>query len=64
MKNSADPDQIASSDFFRLQIIFANSLDPDQDQQNVGSDLDPNRLTLIEFLKYFFLKKVSRQHLH
>ena len=27
-------------------IIFANSLDPDQARQNVGPDLDPNRLTL------------------
>ena len=25
---------------------FANSLNPDQDRQNVGPDLDPNRLTL------------------
>ena len=31
----------ASGDF-----VFANSLDPDQDQQNVGPDLDPNCLTL------------------
>ena len=29
-----------------LLITFANSLDPDQDQQNVGPDLDPNYLTL------------------
>ena len=29
-----------------LLITFAYSLDPDQDQQNVGPDLDPNRLTL------------------
>ena len=26
--------------------IFANSLDSDQDQQNVGPDLDPNCLKL------------------
>ena len=26
----------------RRLITFANSLDPDQAQQNVGSDLDPN----------------------
>ena len=31
---------------------FANSLDPDQAQQNVGPDLDPNCLTLV-FLKEF-----------
>ena len=29
-----------------LLIPFANSLDPDQDRQNVGPDLDPNCLTL------------------
>ena len=29
-----------------LPITFANSLDQDLDQQNVGSCLDPNRLTL------------------
>ena len=28
-----------------LLIIFANSLAPDQDQQNVVPDLDPNRVT-------------------
>ena len=28
-----------------LLIIFANSLDPDQDRQNVGPDLDSNSLT-------------------
>ena len=31
----------ASRDCCRLLITFANSLDPDQDQQNVGSDLYP-----------------------
>ena len=30
------------SDFCRLLITFANSLDPDQAQQNVGPDLDQN----------------------
>ena len=35
--------------FFALALYllaaktFANSLDPDQDRQNVGPDLDPNR---------------------
>ena len=29
-----------------LLITFANSLDPDQDRQNVCPDLDPNCLTL------------------
>ena len=27
-------------------ITFANNVDPDQDQQNVGTGLDPNCLTL------------------
>ena len=31
---------------FCLLIAFANSLDPNQDRQNVHSDLDPNSLTL------------------
>ena len=37
---------LACGNFCRLLITFANSLDPDQDRQNVGPDLDPNRLTL------------------
>ena len=41
-----------------LLINFATILDPDQDRQNVGPYLDPNCLTLIVFLKYFFLKKL------
>ena len=36
----------ASSDFCHLLITYANSLDPDQDRQNVGPDPDQNRLTL------------------
>ena len=35
----------ASGDFCRLLITFANSLDPDQDRQNVSPDLDPDCLT-------------------
>ena len=35
----------ASDDFCCLLINFANSLDPDQAQQNVRPDLDPNSLT-------------------
>ena len=31
---------------YHLLITFANSLDPDQDRQNVGPDLGSNRLTL------------------
>ena len=41
-----------------ILITFANSLDQDQDQQNVGPDLVPNHLTLIVFLKVF-LEKVN-----
>ena len=37
---------LLTSIFCRLLITFANSSDQDQDRQNVGSDLDPNRLTL------------------
>ena len=33
---------IYDSDFCHLLITFAKSLDSDQDQQNVGTDLDPN----------------------
>ena len=41
--------------FFCLLITFANSLDADQDRQNVGPDLDPNCLTLLTvFLKELF----------
>ena len=36
----------ACDDFCRLLITFANSLDPDQDRQNVGPDLDLNCLIL------------------
>ena len=36
----------ASGEFCHLLLIFANSLDPGQAQQNVGPDLDPNCLTL------------------
>ena len=35
---------------------FANSRNQDQNQQNIGSDLDPNLLTLIVFLKECFKK--------
>ena len=37
---------LTSGNFVRLPIIFASSLDPDQDQQNIGPDLDTNHLTL------------------
>ena len=37
---------LASGEFHSLLISFANSLEPDQDRQNVGPDLDTNHLTL------------------
>ena len=46
---------LASCDFCCLLITFANRLDPDQDQQNVISDLDLYHLTLW----YFFEEKVN-----
>ena len=36
---------LARGVFCHLIITFANSLDPDQDRQNVGPDLDPNSVT-------------------
>ena len=37
-------------------MIFANSLDSDQDRQNVSPDLDPNLLALRVLPKCFFEK--------
>ena len=37
---------LASSDFCRPLITFANRLDPDQARQNVGPDMDPNHMKL------------------
>ena len=37
---------LASNNFRHLLIMFANSLDPDQDGQIFGPDLDPNHLLL------------------
>ena len=39
-----------------LLITFANSLEPDQARQYVGSDLGSNCLTMVVFLKEFFQK--------
>ena len=36
----------ASGHLYHLLLSLANSLDPDQDRQTVGPDLDPNCLTL------------------
>ena len=43
----------------RLLITFANSLDPDQDQQNVGPDLDPSCLCRTHFLEKVNFEKQS-----
>ena len=51
----------ASVGFLCLLITFANSLDPDQARQNVGPDLDPNYLILIDFLKILILEKISAE---
>ena len=46
---------------YPLLIPFVNSLDPDQDRQNVCLYLDPNHFdTLIVFLKELKKKKISR----
>ena len=42
---------LSSGYFYRLHITFANSLDPDQDPQNVFHDLDPNCLTISKVSK-------------
>ena len=42
---------LAGCDFNPLLITFANSLDPDQDRQNIGPSLDLNNF--IMFLKDF-----------
>ena len=52
---------LASSDFCHLLITFANNLDPDQDGQNVGPDLDPNFDTLIVFQKEILKKKIEKK---
>ena len=36
----------ACCEFYRLLMTFADSLDPDQDRQNIGPGQNPNRLTL------------------
>ena len=35
---------------------LCKQLDPDQAEQNVGPDLDPNCLTLMVFVKDFYVK--------
>ena len=38
---------LASDDIWHRMLIFANTLDLDQDRQNVGFDLDLTRLILL-----------------
>ena len=49
----------ASDNFCHLLIIFANSLDPDQDRQNVGLDQELNCLKYYYTEIFFFFKKVT-----
>ena len=42
------------TNFCRLLIIFSNNLDPDQDRQSMGSDLDSNCWTYESVLNDFF----------
>ena len=54
---------LASGDFCYLLISFANSLDPDQDRQNVGPDLFLNCLTrwfLREFFENVYFEKSQK----
>ena len=44
-----------------LLITFANSLNPNQAQQNVGPDLGPNCLTLMVILKNFLKKSILKK---
>ena len=50
---------LASDDLCGVLINFANSLDPDQQRQNVGPDLDPNRSTLMVILIFFVEKSAD-----
>ena len=45
MHNKALNSYAASGDFCHLMVIFENYSDPDQAQQHVEPDLDPNCLT-------------------
>ena len=49
----------ASGDLCRPLKIFANGLDPDQNRQNVGPDLDPNCLHSDSVPERIFRKKVN-----
>ena len=51
------------SDFWHLLVTFANSLGPDQDQQNVSPDLDPNRLTLCVLKEFLCPQRNFGRHI-
>ena len=44
--------------YCHLLITFEDILDPDQDQQNVGPDLDPQHLTLKTVILTDFFEKL------
>ena len=46
----------------RLPITFANNFDPDQAQQNVGHDLDPNCLALYWYSRKIILEKATTRN--
>ena len=45
---------LAAGAICRVLTNFANSLDPEQDRQNVGPDLDPNPFDTLIVVKYYF----------
>ena len=50
---------LASGDFCCLLIVFANSLDPGQYQQNIGPELDTDRLPSSESVSVRVFEKVN-----
>ena len=51
---------LANGNLCCLLRTVANSLDPDQDRQNISTDLGPNHLTLLTvFFEDIFEKKVN-----
>ena len=50
---------LASGDFCCLLIVFANSLDPGQYRQNIGPELDTDRLPSSESVSVRVFEKVN-----
>ena len=48
---------LASGNFCQLLITFTNSFDPDQEEQNIGPDLDLNHFTLWQCSWKIFFQK-------